>query len=385
MRAAVIRLARRADPVWFAMVMATGIVSAALRQAGWPGPARSLLGAAAACFVDHRRRGGLAGRRSARQASAAELGRPQRVFTAFAAVAACGVSGQRAGRRRPAGRRRADRGRDAGRRGSGAVAGPDLLGCHPPGGGWSRAGRPVTAVNGTWYLWTVGTQSLAIAAAFLHVTGVLGTWPAAAAAIAAWSAGLVLYLAIMVLVMARLLSGRPAPGGRHDALLGGHGRRLDQRLRRGTGRATARHCGSRSTPGVTGGGVTAWILATCLVPALAAFSVARPAAPAPAAVRHGGLGAGVSARHVRDGRTGTGHRRRTATASPRRRGRRMARRRRVGRDRLRDGRRGAHPPRRRCTGRRAGTPDRRPGGQTEPGTTAPAPAPCSGETAQVTR
>jgi tellurite resistance protein TehA-like permease len=42
---------RGAEPAWFAMVMATGIVSAALRQAGWPGPARVLRGGAAACFV----------------------------------------------------------------------------------------------------------------------------------------------------------------------------------------------------------------------------------------------------------------------------------------------------------------------------------------------
>jgi hypothetical protein len=33
------------------MVMATGIVSAPLHQAGWPGPAQVLLGGAAACFV----------------------------------------------------------------------------------------------------------------------------------------------------------------------------------------------------------------------------------------------------------------------------------------------------------------------------------------------
>jgi hypothetical protein len=33
------------------MVMATGIVSAALRLAGWPGPSRLLLGAAAVCLV----------------------------------------------------------------------------------------------------------------------------------------------------------------------------------------------------------------------------------------------------------------------------------------------------------------------------------------------
>jgi tellurite resistance protein TehA-like permease len=48
---AVARAAGGAVPAWFAMVMATGIVSAALRLAGQPGPAVALLVVAAAGFV----------------------------------------------------------------------------------------------------------------------------------------------------------------------------------------------------------------------------------------------------------------------------------------------------------------------------------------------
>lgn len=40
--------------------------------------------------------------------------------------------------------------------------------------GWPRARPAITQVNGTWYLWAVGTQSLAIAAAFLSADGLAG-------------------------------------------------------------------------------------------------------------------------------------------------------------------------------------------------------------------
>jgi tellurite resistance protein TehA-like permease len=193
---------RRVDPVWFAMVMATGIVSAALRLAGLPGPATALLVIAGAGFV-------IVAAATCWRAALfpgdlrAELGRPDRAFTLFTFVAACSVLGNGLA--------------GAGHRAAAAVlAGAVLAGaalaawlalaCLIPArlGAWSRARRPITGVNGTWYLAAVGTQSLALATAFGWQDGLLPARLAAAVAIAAWSAGVALYLVIMVLVLARL-------------------------------------------------------------------------------------------------------------------------------------------------------------------------------------
>ncbi len=265
------------------MVMATGIVSGALRLAGWPGPARALLGAAAVCFTVI---AVAVGWRAVRQpaALAAELGRPQRIFTAFAAVAACAVlgsgltgMGQHAATARLA---------------AAALAGAALvlwlaLTCWAVAllGGWSRAGRPVTAVNGTWYLWAVGTQSLAIAAAFLHAGGMLGARPAAAAAIAAWSAGLALYLAIMVLVAARLVRAGLRPQHATAPYWVAMGAASISAFAAARTAPLAGAAFPAARPVVTGGGVAAWVLASCLVPVLAAASAAR--LPRPLRLRYG--------------------------------------------------------------------------------------------------
>lgn len=269
--------ARRAEPAWFAMVMATGIVSAALRQDGWPGPAQVLLAGAAACFAVI---AVAVGWRAVRHpaALAAELGRPQRVFTAFAAVAACAVLGN--------GLTGAGPGGAAARIAAAVLAGAALLlwlaltgwalACL---GGWLRAGRPVTAVNGTWYLWAVGTQSLAIAAAFLHAGGLLPARPAAAAAIAAWSAGLALYLVIMALVAARLLRARPGPRDATAPYWVAMGAASISAFAAARAAPLTGAAFPAARPVIAGGGIAAWVLATCLVPALACFSVTRLARP----------------------------------------------------------------------------------------------------------
>jgi tellurite resistance protein TehA-like permease len=86
------RAVRRVDPVWFAMVMATGIVSAALRPAGPPGPATALLVIAGAGFVIV---AAATGWRAALFPGdlRADLGRPDRALILFTFVAACGVLG----------------------------------------------------------------------------------------------------------------------------------------------------------------------------------------------------------------------------------------------------------------------------------------------------
>lgn len=61
-------------------------------------------------------------------------------------------------------------------------------------------------VNGTWLLWVVGTQSLAISASVL-----VPTWPAEASllapvAVGLWSVGIVLYLMLVTLILLRWLT-----------------------------------------------------------------------------------------------------------------------------------------------------------------------------------
>jgi Voltage-dependent anion channel len=69
-----------------------------------------------------------------------------------------------------------------------------------------RAARPdLHSVTGSLYLWPVATQSLAIGAAVLASDGVLPAEPGVIVAIVAWSAGVVLYLGMLLLVMSRLV------------------------------------------------------------------------------------------------------------------------------------------------------------------------------------
>lgn len=76
---------------------------------------------------------------------------------------------------------------------------------------WSivaRAHRPVLGeFNGTWFIWVVGTQSLAIVA-----LGLLGTTDSeglrqhlAETAVGLWGVGIVLYLALVVIILLRLM------------------------------------------------------------------------------------------------------------------------------------------------------------------------------------
>jgi tellurite resistance protein TehA-like permease len=69
-----------------------------------------------------------------------------------------------------------------------------------------RSDLALEGVNGTWLLWVVGTQSLAIAAATL-----VGPWPGqvgllAPLAIGLWGVGLVLYLMLVTLIFLRWLT-----------------------------------------------------------------------------------------------------------------------------------------------------------------------------------
>lgn len=70
--------------------------------------------------------------------------------------------------------------------------------------------KPVASeVNGSWFLWVVGTQSLATAAAV--IAPISGNQALAAIAIALWSIGVMLYLILATLVTLRLLTVRSEP------------------------------------------------------------------------------------------------------------------------------------------------------------------------------
>jgi tellurite resistance protein TehA-like permease len=74
----------------------------------------------------------------------------------------------------------------------------------------SRDVPVLAAVDGTWFLWVVGTQSVAVAVAVLASGRAMSSM--ALLAVSMWSVGVVLYLVIATLVVARLLSSpvRPA-------------------------------------------------------------------------------------------------------------------------------------------------------------------------------
>jgi tellurite resistance protein TehA-like permease len=258
------RSVRRAGPACFPVVMATGIVSAALRQAGQPSLSAALLMIAVAVFLILL--AAWAARAVAFPASLrAGLGRPDQAFSSFAFVAACGVLGDRlagGGYRLPA-----------------AVAAGAALAA------WlcvtclilahlavRRPPPQLADVNGTWYLGAVGTQSLAIAAVFLHGLGLLPAGPAALAAIAAWSAGILLYLVITVLVASRLLLVGVGPreavnpywvamGAASIAVVAAAG--------------ILRIPGAPARPAITGLAVALWSIATVLIPPLATATAAR--------------------------------------------------------------------------------------------------------------
>jgi tellurite resistance protein TehA-like permease len=191
-------------PGSFAVVMGTGIVSAALRGAGVTRFSAVLLVIAVACFAI------LVAASALRAATfpadlRADLASPRSAFTGYAFVAACGVLGDRL----------ADDGHDAAAAAlaAAALAAWLALTCLVPGRMAVRLRKQagVRDIDGTWYLWAVGTQSLTIAATFLAAGGILGDRPAALAAITAWLAGVALYLLITALVGARLLLAGLAP------------------------------------------------------------------------------------------------------------------------------------------------------------------------------
>jgi tellurite resistance protein TehA-like permease len=189
---------RRLYPGYFALVMATGIVSTGVHEIQLRELSAVLLALGITFF------GVLVIGYTWRAAKFSrdlwvDLGAPDRAYAFFTFVAACNVLGARL----------ATDGHIAVTATLAAVSVVAwlalsygvpmrlILGPRP---------RPVlVGVNGTWFIWVVGTQSLAVAATVLGVA-----WPdhlrlAALAAVLAWSVGMVLYLIVASLVLVRLL------------------------------------------------------------------------------------------------------------------------------------------------------------------------------------
>jgi tellurite resistance protein TehA-like permease len=193
------------------MVMATGIVATGLRHEGWQGASDALVAIAAAVWL------------AAVTATLARLalapaglradGRaPGPAFGWYAVVAACVVLGSCL----------ASLGGDwvpaASALAAVAVVAWLTVTSLVPARFGHRSARPdLRGITGSWYLWPVGTQSLAIAAAVLTANGVLPVGPGVITAIVAWSAGVALYLATSILVATRLVRAGLGPAGTRAA------------------------------------------------------------------------------------------------------------------------------------------------------------------------
>ncbi|MGH3301590.1 MAG: tellurite resistance/C4-dicarboxylate transporter family protein, partial [Streptosporangiaceae bacterium] len=256
--------ARVARPAYFAMVMATGIVATGLRQDGWQAASDALVVIAAAVWVT---------------AIATTLGRlvrspaavradsraPGRAFAWYAVVAACVVLGSCLARLGGPGIPAA-----AALAGTGVVAWLAVTGLVPARLA-RRAARPdLPGVTGSWYLWPVATQSVAIAVAVLAADGEVPAGPGVIVAIAAWSAGVALYLLTSILVATRLARAGPGPTGTRAAYWVAMGAAAISVLAAALIVSVPRVAAAQSAgPAVKGIGVLLWSAATALYLVLA--------------------------------------------------------------------------------------------------------------------
>jgi tellurite resistance protein TehA-like permease len=254
---------RDLNPGYFALVMATGIVSRAVYLDGLRFLAGVLLAVAAAAYVVLVAAYGWRFARYRRE-FLADATDPVRAFAFFTFVAGSNVLGAGLAASRLSGITA----------GLLVIAGLAwlLLGYGVPAALIARRGaRPALAgANGTWFIWVVGTQSVAVAVTALPSSAAL-----TALAVACWSVGVVLYLIIATLVLAALLlfSARPADitppywvfmGATAISVLAGA-----QILRLPADSLTA------ARPVIAGLSVVAWAFGTWLIPPLIAVGVWR--------------------------------------------------------------------------------------------------------------
>jgi tellurite resistance protein TehA-like permease len=201
---------RDADPGCFAVVMATGIVSQAMRLDGAAVASAILLGVAIAAYV--LLAAGYAWRLAAYpRLVGADAADPRRAFGFFTLAAGSDVLAARLA------------GDDQGVAAALLVIGgiswallsyavPLLL------AGRSSVRPALAAANGTWFLWSVATQSVAVG-----LTSLPAPVPGAVAALAVfcWAVGVILYLLVAGLVVAAALSFSVRPTPAYWVFMGG--------------------------------------------------------------------------------------------------------------------------------------------------------------------
>lgn len=192
---------RDTDPGYFAVVMATGIISQAMRLDGAALLSAILVWVAIVAYVvlavAYAWR--LAAFRHQVHADAAD---PRRAFGFFTLAAGSNVLAARLAEANQT-----------------AVAGALLViggitwallsyGLPLLIAGGNRSRPPLSVVNGTWFLWAVATQSIAVG-----LTSLPAPLPVALAtlAVACWAVGVLLYLLIAAVVMAAMLANPAAP------------------------------------------------------------------------------------------------------------------------------------------------------------------------------
>jgi tellurite resistance protein TehA-like permease len=193
------------------MVTATGIVAAGLRQDGWRGAFDALVVIAAAVCVVAMAATLLTLIRSP-AGLRASAGEPGRAFAWYAVVVACVVLGSCLATLGGPGVLAATALADV------AVAAWLAVTTLAPARLAGLARRPdLSSITGSWYLWPVATQAMAIAAAVLATHGALPAEPGVIVGVAAWSAGVALYLLTSTLVATRLARSGPGPAGARAA------------------------------------------------------------------------------------------------------------------------------------------------------------------------
>ena len=165
--------------------------------------------------------------------------------------------------------------------------------------------RPVVAAaNGTWFIWVVASQSVAVAAATLEPIYDDQRRVLAIVAVFSWSVGIFLYGAAGFCGRAHDAL-RTAAGRSQSALLGGDGRLRDHRARGRAHRGDGRRAMVAVTRGLIAGvAVVFWAFATWLIPALVAAPghLASLGPPCSVELRGDAVEHHLPAGHVRGGR-----------------------------------------------------------------------------------
>jgi tellurite resistance protein TehA-like permease len=191
-------------PGYFALVMATGILSTATQELGMPWLSIPLLYIAAACYLVLFSLTALRVVRFPRRLLS-DAGNPHIAFAFFTFVAGSNVLGLRLaldGQVLPFEVLAA----------VGAAVWLGLTYAIPVGVIVAPHNtRLPAAINGTWLIWVVGTQSVAAAAATLAVSHPSQMKVLAFLSVSLWAFGAILYLLLMAIITSRLVLGEISP------------------------------------------------------------------------------------------------------------------------------------------------------------------------------